>query len=403
MKFRKTKTIITGVMLLGIAALGMPVSTLAAEFPQTYVAFPSENNNESIKEYIKTPDLSELVGKKTAEQIPYRILEQKKIAVVKGVRLNLRKGCSTKEEVLAVMEAGEEVVMLGYGKNPHWAYIETESHGRGFVFADYLKIKGIANTQKVCLVELDSEKEKDSLTAKGIQLQAVAGNEDQLLVEFLKGKNLEQICYKKTDPKKKYVNAGNNRLLRMRSGCSSAYEEIAAYPCGTEVTVDGYGINQSWAHVTVNGQEGFLFVKYLSDKKPEETPAYQTWVTQWEVTPDETTSEPSDEEEVKETTVLSLGTFRLTFYCNCSSCCGKWAGGRTASGTIPVQGRTIAVDPDVIPLGSRVLIDGQEYIAEDTGGAIKGNRIDVYMDSHKEALRAGVKNAEVYLLTDCQP
>ena len=52
--------------------------------------------------------------------------------------------------------------------------------------------------------------------------------------------------------------------------------------------------------------------------------------------------------------------------------------------------RTIAVDPKVIPLGSRVEINGQIYIAEDTGGAIKGNRIDMCVSSHAEAYRRGV-------------
>lgn len=94
----------------------------------------------------------------------------------------------------------------------------------------------------------------------------------------------------------------------------------------------------------------------------------------------------------------SLGRFRLTFYCGCVRCNGKWAGGPTASGTTPQQGRTIAVDPSVIPLGSRVYIEGfGTYIAEDTGSAIKGNRIDVYRDDHEECYALGVQYREVYI------
>ena len=48
-------------------------------------------------------------------------------------------------------------------------------------------------------------------------------------------------------------------------------------------------------------------------------------------------------------------------------------------------GRTVAVDPRVIPLGIRLLIDGQEYIAEDVGGAVKNNHIDIFFDSHRVA------------------
>lgn len=59
--------------------------------------------------------------------------------------------------------------------------------------------------------------------------------------------------------------------------------------------------------------------------------------------------------------------------------------GKTATGTIPEVGRTIAVDPKVIPYGSKVILNGHTYIAEDTGGAIKGNRLDIYMGSGKTA------------------
>ena len=102
-------------------------------------------------------------------------------------------------------------------------------------------------------------------------------------------------------------------------------------------------------------------------------------------------------EVAQEPELISLGEFKLTHYCPCPKCCGEWADGITYTGTQATEGRTIAVDPDVIPLGSTVVIDGQEYIAEDIGGAIRGNRIDVYMDSHQAALEAGVKYAEVLI------
>ena len=62
------------------------------------------------------------------------------------------------------------------------------------------------------------------------------------------------------------------------------------------------------------------------------------------------------------------------------------------------KGRTVAVDPEIISLGSTVIIDGQEYVAEDVGGAIRGMRIDKYMESHDEALRAGVVQADVWIV-----
>jgi 3D (Asp-Asp-Asp) domain-containing protein len=94
-----------------------------------------------------------------------------------------------------------------------------------------------------------------------------------------------------------------------------------------------------------------------------------------------------------------LGRFKITAYCPCFDCCGK-VDGITASGTKVREGRTIAVDPKVIPLGSKVEIDGKTYIAEDVGGAIKGNTIDLFFNSHSEANSWGVKYRNVYILED---
>lgn len=96
-----------------------------------------------------------------------------------------------------------------------------------------------------------------------------------------------------------------------------------------------------------------------------------------------------------------LGEFKLTAYCPCMKCCGK-TDGITATGTTAAEGRTIAVDPRVIPYGSAVTLyfaDGTShtYTAEDCGGAIKGNRLDIYFDDHQAALQFGVQSAMVYV------
>lgn len=95
----------------------------------------------------------------------------------------------------------------------------------------------------------------------------------------------------------------------------------------------------------------------------------------------------------------NLGSFRLSFYCICEKCCGAYATGLTKSGTTVTEGRTIAVDPKVIPLGSRVYIDGYGvFIAEDVGSAIKENKIDIAVGNHEQALKLGIDEATVYLV-----
>lgn len=94
-----------------------------------------------------------------------------------------------------------------------------------------------------------------------------------------------------------------------------------------------------------------------------------------------------------------VGTFKVTAYCNCRICCGKNSvHGLTRTGTVPQENHTISVDPRVIPLGSKVMIGGQVYTAEDTGSAIKGNIIDMYFNSHQVAKEYGVKWLDVYVL-----
>lgn len=96
-----------------------------------------------------------------------------------------------------------------------------------------------------------------------------------------------------------------------------------------------------------------------------------------------------------------LGEFKLTAYCPCMKCCSK-TDGITATGTLAEEGRTIAVDPAIIPYGSTVTIyfaDGTShtYTAEDCGGAIKENRIDVFFADHQAAREFGVQTAYVYM------
>ena len=93
-----------------------------------------------------------------------------------------------------------------------------------------------------------------------------------------------------------------------------------------------------------------------------------------------------------------LGQFKITHYC-CEKyphICNAGPPYKTALGTTPHVGGC-AVDPKKIPLGSYVKINGVVYHAEDTGGAIKGNRIDLVVGTHKEALSKGTYKAEVFL------
>lgn len=100
----------------------------------------------------------------------------------------------------------------------------------------------------------------------------------------------------------------------------------------------------------------------------------------------------NDPQEARET---RTDVFTVTAYCPCEKCCGAYANGYTATGAKATQGVTVAADAAVLPMGTEIELDGHTYTVQDTGGAIKGNRLDLYFDSHEDALRWGVREKVV--------
>lgn len=120
-----------------------------------------------------------------------------------------------------------------------------------------------------------------------------------------------------------------------------------------------------WSMVLYKDSYAYIYSSYLSDTK---TPQYKY-----------------------------LGKFKISHYCceKYKHICGTGTG-KTTTG-LEVQPGMISVDPRVIPLGSIILINGVEYVAEDTGGMIKGKKIDMAVPTHQEALNLGVYYADIYI------
>lgn len=120
-----------------------------------------------------------------------------------------------------------------------------------------------------------------------------------------------------------------------------------------------------WSMVLYKDSYAYIYSSYLSDTK---TPQYKY-----------------------------LGNFKISHYCceKYKHICGTGTG-KTATG-LDVQPGMISVDPRIIPLGSIILINGVEYVAEDTGGMIKGKKIDMAVLTHQEAINLGVYYADIYI------
>ena len=155
--------------------------------------------------------------------------------------------------------------------------------------------------------------------------------------------------------------------------------------------------------VSLAALAGSLAANLDRPQQPQQPPpqAVEALPSQLQQAPVLTAQEPQGQEPE------SLGEFWVSAYCPCPACCGIWSAQhpsrigtgyiqRTISGTIPKAGRTVGVDPAVIPLGTHILVDGQEYVAEDAG-ASQGNVVEIYFDSHEEALAWPMGKREVYL------
>ena len=106
--------------------------------------------------------------------------------------------------------------------------------------------------------------------------------------------------------------------------------------------------------------------------------------------------QPVQADEIQQSLTYK-GVYKITAYCPCKKCCGK-SDGITASGVKAIEGITVAMDKS-IPFGTKIYIDGVgERIVQDRGGAIKGSRIDLYFDSHQEALNFGRQTKQVTIL-----
>ncbi len=105
-------------------------------------------------------------------------------------------------------------------------------------------------------------------------------------------------------------------------------------------------------------------------------------------------------EYITEMQEVLVGEYILTAYCPCSSCCGIYSNPfnpKTASGTVAQSNHTIAADTSILPFGTEVIINGQVYVVEDIGGGVVGNHIDIFFNSHSEALNFGKKIEKIYI------
>lgn len=151
--------------------------------------------------------------------------------------------------------------------------------------------------------------------------------------------------------------------LNLREGPGLEYEKLGCVKYGTKLTkISEY---KDWSIVLYKEKIYCVFSKYTTTNKDDIA------------------------------TEIPLGSYRITFYCGCSKCNGKWAGGPTASGKYAQEGVTVASGPE-FPFGTKLLIQGHIYTVQDRG--VPNGCIDIYLDSHSECNRRGLYYTDIYLI-----
>lgn len=159
-----------------------------------------------------------------------------------------------------------------------------------------------------------------------------------------------------------YINANNVNFRKDSSTNSEIYNVLDK---NTSVTILGYEGN--WVKVSINDTVGYVYKKYITAGNKVE-----------------------DAFNINESETVMLDV-KATAYAGDTI---------TSTGTVPTVGTTIAVDPTVIPYGTKVYIPEFDnvFTAEDCGSAIKGNRIDIFMENETKCNEWGVKNITIYVL-----
>ncbi len=303
--------------------------------------------------------------------------------------VNFRSGASSSSKRLSLVPRGSEVIYLDDGENGFY-HVRYEGQ-EGYIYGRCMDLSTL-DSQKAAAVSRTSTSTSSESTRRtaadaqrmtmGTSLLAV-GRVHTVDTQKVTTTATEAMAQEAAKPQQAPVVQINHPaavtpeisyqigvMTSMRSTPDESDNLMATLPMGADVMV--LGTQGGYTMVQYDGMVGYVLGEHVVDSV--------------------------DYAKLNGQAVL----FTCTAYCTCQKCCGQFSPevtGReahTATGTIPTQGRTIAVDPSVIPYGSHVSIEGMgTYIAEDCGGGVKRDHIDIYFDNHEDAVAFGTKRLYV--------
>lgn len=294
--------------------------------------------------------------------------------------VNFRAKPSSNGERLMMVSKGTEVIYLDDGEN---GYYHVRYQGQtGYIYARSVDNASLANSKTEALTSVLAsnvtrpvESGRSANMMRAMQNSGIIPESQKMTTTATEAMTKEtavtpQVQVNRPPAVTPEISYQIGAMTSMRSTPDEADNMMATLPMGADVVV--LGSQGGYTMVQYDGMVGYVLGEHVVDSV--------------------------DYAKLNGQAVL----FTCTAYCTCQKCCGQFSPevtGReahTATGTVPTQGRTIAVDPSVIPYGSRVSIEGMgTYIAEDCGGGVKRDHIDIFFDTHEQAVAFGTKRLYV--------
>ncbi len=353
--------------------------------------------------------------------------------------LNIRQEPNTDSEFVGSMESG--AIAIVEGTEGEWTKIKS-GDVEGYVLTQYILTGAVAEAFAKDYVILHGTVLEDGVNVraeKSTQADIVTILDKDAVVTVLEDPNAEDSTdsgvVATTEQASESTTTENTTTVDTSAEASTeaAIKTEEATPSAEAVTGESADEDINWMQIRLeDGQEGYVSADYISVDE-----LYQVAVSKEELerkaAEEEAARKAAEEEAARQAAAEeaarkaantkktigsvssgnggsykgasiapitaaqageSLGTFTITGYCGCAKCSG--GSNRTATGTIPTQGRTIAADPSVLPYGTQVVIGGVVYTVEDCGSGVNGNHIDIFFATHEQALAFGRRSMQVF-------